>query len=442
MIKRLLLALLVFFIPALAINHLDRPQNQTVLAVSNESSPYGMNLPLFWTSENLFPEDKWEIAIQRMAQAGVKFSRMTIHWPRIQPTKNSWNWEKHDKLIQLHVNKKISLLGYFMFAPGWAKKDPSCQSRWDGKICPPKTADWKNFIKKTVERYGCGSGGKCQIKYWEIWNEPNSDKTYHQGDCSKAWLCGDVNDYFEMLHQAYRTIKGVDPEAVVVMGGISQIGLGEKKFLGQLLRKSFNGQPCGDFFDVFNFHFYYHPQDPRMVLNGLESIGSLRTAYRLSTKPIWVTEVNRNKDHCTPLADAAQDQRRAITFLLREGTAKVFWFKLDSTTERECGYPGIVEKETFNKLQPLYQAYQDIAGVEKIPLGWSEISWPNIQGYTAKTALEEIDATCGPNTRAVIARKRKDFWQESVAGFGGNNFALQNNQGYFIKVGKDCSWTP
>jgi hypothetical protein len=72
--------------------------------------------------------------------------------------------------------------------------------------------------------------------------------------------------------------------------------------------------------------------------------------------------------------------------------------------------------------------------------GWNQITWPNISNYNAKTALEDINNDCGAGTGLVMAKKEKDFWQEYVTGFGGNNFGLQSGQNYFINVSKDCAW--
>lgn len=74
--------------------------------------------------------------------------------------------------------------------------------------------------------------------------------------------------------------------------------------------------------------------------------------------------------------------------------------------------------------------------------GWNEMPWPDSSGYTAKTALEDIDDDCGAGTGVVIATKKKDWLENYVKDYGGENFSLQNNQNYFIKVSRDCSWGP
>jgi hypothetical protein len=74
--------------------------------------------------------------------------------------------------------------------------------------------------------------------------------------------------------------------------------------------------------------------------------------------------------------------------------------------------------------------------------GWNGVTWPNILSYTAKTALEGINSSCGKGTGLMAARKAKDFWQDYVAGFGGINFNLQNGRNYFINISEDCDWVP
>lgn len=74
--------------------------------------------------------------------------------------------------------------------------------------------------------------------------------------------------------------------------------------------------------------------------------------------------------------------------------------------------------------------------------GWNQITWSDISGYTTKSALEGIDNDCGAETVVAITRKRKDWWEEYIRGYGGEEFALNNGVRYFIKAIKACEWTP
>lgn len=74
--------------------------------------------------------------------------------------------------------------------------------------------------------------------------------------------------------------------------------------------------------------------------------------------------------------------------------------------------------------------------------GWNQITWPDIQNYPAKSALEDTDNDCEAGTSVAISRKRKDWWENYVKNYGGENFNLRKNQNYFINVSKNCVWMP
>lgn len=109
-------------------------------------------------------------------------------------------------------------------------------------------------------------------------------------------------------------------------------------------------------------------------------------------------------------------------------------------------------KELIDKLDPNVRvvSIETLIGLlkqnfgEKISLkrGWNQINWPDMSGYTTSSALTDINNDCGQGTGIAIARKKKDFWQEYVASFGGENFSLKESQEYSLKVSKDCHWAP
>jgi hypothetical protein len=75
--------------------------------------------------------------------------------------------------------------------------------------------------------------------------------------------------------------------------------------------------------------------------------------------------------------------------------------------------------------------------------GWNQVSWiSGLPSYTAKSSLEDINQDCGSGTGLIIARKTKDFWEEYLVGYGGLNFNLQDGGNYFLKLSKNCTWTP
>jgi len=119
-----------------------------------------------------------------------------------------------------------------------------------------------------VARY---SVSPYNVKYWEIWNEPDIDPIYVSPD-SPYGCWGDQNDayygggyYAEMLKAAYPQIKAADPQAQVLVGGLlldcdprpeaGCAAVGHSSVPGKFLEGILinNGAP---YFDGVSFHAY------------------------------------------------------------------------------------------------------------------------------------------------------------------------------------------
>jgi len=124
--------------------------------------------------------------------------------------------------------------------------------------------EFATFVRDVVTRY---SVSPYNVKYWEIWNEPDIDPSLVPGD-SGFGCWGDQKDpyygggyYATMLKFVYPQIKAADPQAQVLVGGLvldcdpinPPAGKDCKpaKFLEGILRN--NGGP---YFDGVSFHAY------------------------------------------------------------------------------------------------------------------------------------------------------------------------------------------
>ena len=127
------------------------------------------------------------------------------------------------------------------------------------------------YIYKTVTNY------KDYVKFWEIWNEPDLDRSgngWKPPSIEGNWFDGvpdpcdiimqaPVYHYIRLLRISYEVIKTVDPDAYVTVGG-----LGYESFLDIILRHTDNpdgGQVTaeypltgGAYFDVLSYHVYPH----------------------------------------------------------------------------------------------------------------------------------------------------------------------------------------
>jgi hypothetical protein len=153
--------------------------------------------------------------------------------------------------------------------PSWAQQVAgySC-----GPIKPEKLGAFAIFMHDLVVRY---SVAPYNVKYWEIWNEEDIDRSVVPPD-SPYGCWGDQNDayfgggyYAEMLKVVYPQIKAADPQAQVLIGGLlldcdprpgagcAVVGHDPKpsKFLEGILLN--NGGP---YFDGVSFHSYDYYQ--------------------------------------------------------------------------------------------------------------------------------------------------------------------------------------
>ena len=150
-----------------------------------------------------------------------------------------------------------------------------------GKQINPANA-WAVFVSTTVERYRPGGvlakeqgwAGQAGISHWEIWNEP---------DFAQFWA-GTVQDYYRLLEVAYKSIKTVDPEATILLGGLAFYE--QPNWLGQLLQQT-GGDPSRLFFDALSVHHYWsiYNSEARLL-----DVRAALDAYSLTDIPIWMTE--------------------------------------------------------------------------------------------------------------------------------------------------------
>jgi hypothetical protein len=193
--------------------------------------------------------------------------------------------------------------------------------------CPPSTppSDAARCATDDLQTYGSlisqiVTHADPVIRDWEIWNEPDSGQFFHGSPSQYAW----------MLRTAHDAIKQVDPQAQVLLGGISSTA--GSLWLAQVL--AVPGADAVDAFDVANVH-------ERGRLDGLA--GDIR-AWRAMlagagfTGPLWITEHGYPSDpafqYDPSFASGPASQAAYLTAslptLLDAGAAKVFVTERDN----------------------------------------------------------------------------------------------------------------
>ena len=162
--------------------------------------------------------------IDKAADTGTSWVRFAgVTWDTIEATRGTRDWSKLSKWeteVQSISRAGMQPMAIVFGTPGWAQKVSGSTC---GAIKPEALDDFAAFLREAVSRY---SKPPYNVKYWELWNEPDVDPSLVPGN-SGFGCWGDNNDdyygggyYADMLKRVYPAIKAADPTAQVLIGGL------------------------------------------------------------------------------------------------------------------------------------------------------------------------------------------------------------------------------
>lgn len=146
--------------------------------------------------------------------------RNALQWKDVEAVQGQRNWDAGLDADLVNASKngqKVILIIHG--TPTWARTIPSSN-------CSPIKADqlgaFATFVRDAVARY---SQSPYNVKYWEVWNEPDGPSTtgLNQpfgcwGNPSDTYFGG--GDYANVLKAVSPQIRQVDPSAKIVLGGL------------------------------------------------------------------------------------------------------------------------------------------------------------------------------------------------------------------------------
>lgn len=347
--------------------------------------------------------EKREEVIKLLSEAGVKYGREIIEWNVLTnyecyPKNKDWtnaNWADYDAVFDLYEKYDIEPVVYIMATPRNCSTAPKNATNWEKVSSPPigcrekdidetepkevqhRCEKWGSFVREVTKRYGYGPGGKQQIRYWEIWNEPDLKRTDVELTTSNMksygvtrsdywntpgyfWK-GTVNDYERLIRVASNEIKTNDPSAKVLLGGITDRITNEKSFesewFRQYLNLSLNIRDYKDkHYDIFNYHDYSN-QTPQNVQYIKENYFK---EYGLDD-PIWITELARHGYSRDKLANEILPNK--VQNVYPAGVDLFFWFMATDwckehkmETDTSLSSNGLLDCNI--EPTPLYYSYQ------------------------------------------------------------------------------------
>lgn len=233
------------------------------------SNPFGVLEFLNWNHpwNNYKYPDKKTInkVVELMRAAGVGIVRMDFLWEEIEPRQGEFEFAKYDYIVDTLIKNKIAILGLLNYGVSWAA---GCAS-WNS---PP--SDNSLFVRYAVT---VASRYKDKIKYWEIWNEPDSSTYWADQDGLKS--------YVGLLKDVYPALKKAVPDCKILNGGLA-MGLSSVNRLYE------NG--AKEYFDILNIHIF----DSTLISGSVKRVTAYpKLAYKVMArngdghKKIWITEI-------------------------------------------------------------------------------------------------------------------------------------------------------
>jgi WD40 repeat protein len=210
---------------------------------------------------------------------GLNWVKSYVNWETVEPEPGQFRWVDPDNIVTAFEDFDVRILMRVHGTPAWARPEETFLSH-----PPDDMADFAHFMEALATRY------KGQVAAYEIWNEPNLH--YEWG-----YLEPDPARYTAMLKAAYQAVKAVDPDALVISGGLATTGEGSPTAVGDLafLQGMYQAGVKG-YFDALGSHPYAFGHDPDYVdpwglsLSRVVEQREVMVNSDDAETPIWITE--------------------------------------------------------------------------------------------------------------------------------------------------------
>jgi polysaccharide biosynthesis protein PslG len=247
-----------------------------------------------------------------------------VSWYDINTASGVYNWVNLDTLVSDVLNKGVDVVYTFGYPPSWATQ-PSATN-----LIP-----WINFVNAIVGRY-CS-----QIKYWELWNEPNAPN---------FWT-GTNADMVAMAKAAYSIIHAA--------GGVVLSPAPQGAYAYQWLQGYF-AAGGNSYTDIVSFHGYLFGA-PELIIPLVGNVRGAMSANGLSSNLLWDTEHSWGNS-AWPYGDTPQHHSEWLArFIILEaslGVNRSYWYMWDSSewgtlfnkTDNTISLAGTVYQTIYNWL--------------------------------------------------------------------------------------------
>jgi hypothetical protein len=212
------------------------------------------------------------------------------------------------------------------------------------------------------------------VQSWQIWNEPNLSKYFAPKPSA--------SEYGRLLKISYPAIKAIDPNARVVLAGLT--GYGEV-LSWNFLNSLYGVSSIKAYFDATALHPYAPTLDK--VRTAIENFRAVMTSHGDGSTPLWITELAwgsapDNGALNKGLTGQAQMLTDSFRMILNNRSAwnvqRLFWYHLRDPVDSIasctfCDTAGLIKPDDTKK--PAYSAYR---------------------GFSAETTPPSVNIASGP----------------------------------------------
>jgi hypothetical protein len=291
-------------------------------------------------------------------RAGARWLRIDINWASIQMNgPSSYEWSAFDRVVLGAERRRMDVLGVLLYTPSWARP------RGTPPVYAPSPGAYGAFAAAAVRHYAA-----LGVHAYEVWNEPNTTGFWQPAPSPGA--------YTELLKAAYVAIKGADPSATVVTGGLSPALNEDGNYAPVDFLAGMYAAGAKGYFDAVGHHPYCWPAFPGagdrwsawfQMYGTSPSLRSLMVANGDGDKKIWATEfgapTNGPRGTYVSVRKQAAMVKRAYRLFARYGWGgPLFLYQ-----GRDLGNDRSTDQDFFGflkpdfKPKPAYAAYREVA---------------------------------------------------------------------------------
>lgn len=329
------------------------------------------------------------------AEAGTRWIRVPLSWKQIEPTNttpDNYDWSALDNSIINAGKYDIELVLTMAGQPEWAAEYPM------GPVYD--VADLEEFIGALVERYDGSTSGIPEVRYFELYNEPDNTDIGHAEHGGWGYWGNNGAGYADLLKRLYPVVHSAHSKARLVFGGMAMDwfvkdgGLFDSYFLEDVLAAC-TGADC---FDVMNFHYYpvfYDVWEEYGVgiIGKTNYIRQQLAAYGFEDTPIICTETGW--ESASSWGSPELQNRYAVKVYVRGMAADlqtIVWFMLHDAGM--SGGPGLLDanyqpKDSYYSYQTMTEMLQH--AFYQRPLTEEETGSEQIEGYIFQVPSGRMD---------------------------------------------------